>query len=151
MESFEVLRETIREPGVKTVASEMKLSSSLVYKWCEMNDGSRCGADNPLDRIARICAITDDDAPVSWLCQQVGGFLVRNPLNVKATDTPILRATQTILKEFSEVLDAVAKSFDDDGKVDKEEAGKIRNEWEELKEVTESFVVSCEHGVYENE
>ena len=69
-------------------------------------------------------------------------------MNVNAKNTPILRSTQAILKEFSEVLNAVSTSFDDDGKIDEQEAQRIRDEWENLKEVTESFVVSCEHGVY---
>jgi hypothetical protein len=45
----------------------------------------------------------------------------------------------------------VSKSIADDGKIDTEEAEKIRKEWEELKEATESFVVACEKGIYMEE
>ena len=73
---------------------------------------------------------------------------MQNPLANTADNTPVLRATQAILKEFSEVLQAVSQSYEDDGEISKHEAEKIRKEWEELKESTESFVVACETGVY---
>jgi hypothetical protein len=149
MESFEVLRASMKTAGIKAVSAEMNLSASLLYKWCEESgnlDSNK--VYNPLDRILNLYEITGDTNPISWLCQQTGGFLVKNPLAKESKNTPVIRATQGLLKEFSEVLEAVSKSLDDDGEIDQEEAEKIRNEWEDLKEATESFVVACEKGIY---
>jgi hypothetical protein len=148
MDSFEVLRKTISPTGAKSVASEMNLSTSIVYKWCAKRTESNSGAENPLDRIVKICKATGEHHPIAWLCQQFGGFFVKNPPQAKLQNTPVLRVTQVILKEFSEVLDAVSLGLDNDGQIDIEEAKRIRCEWETLKAATEGFVVSCEHGVY---
>jgi hypothetical protein len=149
MESHEVLRSTVKELGVKSVASELGLSTSLIYKWCEPSEGDNAtGADNPLDRIAKLCAVTGNKDPVVWLCQQADGILVENPEVEKQGEVEVLSATQTILQEFSELLEAVTDSVNNDSRVDCEESKRIRTEWEALKRAGEQFVVACEMGVY---
>lgn len=148
MESYEVLRDCIHERGVKTVASELKLSTSLVYKWCQPRQEDS-GADNPLDRIQRVIEVTGNQAPIHWLCQQFQGFFVVNPTadsNLKSE--PALQATQSLLREFSDILAEVSSSLLDDNSITEDEAGNIRREWEELKTLAEAFVVACEAGVY---
>ncbi len=73
------MRSTISELGAKSVASDMSLSPSLIYKWCEAKDGGAAGADNPLDRILKLCQITGDPGPVIWLCEQMDAFYVASP------------------------------------------------------------------------
>jgi len=142
------LRDTVKDVGVKKVASEMGLSTSLIYKWCEPSEGeTAAGADNPLDRIAKLCSVTGSVLPIIWLCQRVDGFLVENPDVNKQGQIPVLNATKTILREFSEVLEAVTESVTD-SHVDEKEAKRIRAEWEELKREGEQFVVACERGIY---
>ena len=149
MESYEVLRETINVRGVKAVAAEMNLSTSLLYKWCKKNDApDDWGAQNPLDRILKIVEINDDTQPIHWLCQSVDGFFVENPAKGAAEDTPFLQATQKRLSEFSEMLQAVSESYGGDNSVDAQEAANIRREWEQLKTLAEQFVVACEMGGY---
>jgi len=149
MDSHEVMREAFKEKGVKAVAAAMNLSTSLLYKWCEPKDSpDAAGADNPLDRLAKIFEVTGDRAPVAWLCRQADGFFVRNPSPNVRSKIDLLRVTQGILKEFTELLDAVSKSFEDDGNIDANEAKRIRSEWEDLKTAMESFVVACEQGTY---
>ena len=149
MESHEVLRETVKGVGVKSVASEMGLSTSLIYKWCEPSEGANAaGAGNPLDRIARLCAVTGSKEPIAWLCQQTDGFLVNNPDVEKQGQVPVVTATQNILQEFSELLEAVTDSVNNDSHVDGKEADRIRTEWEALKRAGEQFVSACEKGVY---
>lgn len=151
MQSHEVLKEAIKSVGVKTVASEMGLSTSLIYKWCEPSEGdTAAGADNPLDRVARLCAVTESKEPVAWLCQRAEGFLVENPDTGKKGQTPVLSATRKILQEFSELLEAVTDSVNDDSEVDCKEAKRIRAEWEQLKRAGEHFVVACEQGIYKD-
>ena len=150
MESFEVLRKSIHEAGVKSVASDMGLSTSLIYKWCQPNNGSdAAGADNPLDRLMKIIQLTNDPAPILWLCEQVDGFFTKNPPAEKSQVVPILKATQLLLNEFSDVLAAVSQSYENDNSIDSTEAKRIRNEWEVLKRTAESFVISCENGAYD--
>lgn len=149
MESHEVLKETIREVGVKQLASDMGLSSSLIYKWCESSEGDNAaGADNPLDRIVKLCATTDSKEPVAWLCEKMDGFLVKNVAADAEACEPVLNATKTILQKFSELLQAVTESVNHESRVDSTEAKRIRAEWEDLKRVGEQFTLACEQGMY---
>jgi hypothetical protein len=150
MNSHDVIRKSVSHLGVKSVASELGLSTSLVYKWCQPNgtpDAS--GTDNPLDRLVRLCKLTEDTGPIEWLCQKADGYFVRNPPAEKTEAIPLLHMTRRIVREFSELLDALTESIENDGIIDRSEAGNIRAEWEKLKSSAETFAVSCEKGVYE--
>ncbi|MDA0990913.1 MAG: hypothetical protein O3A51_09195 [Verrucomicrobia bacterium] len=147
MQSHEVMREAVAAVGAKAVAAEMSVSSSLIYKWCEASkDEGAAGADNPLDRIAKIYDLTGNVEPIAWLCQQADGFFVKNPTRKGDSKSPVVLATRKLLKEFSELLQAVSRSIEDDGEVDEAEAARIRKEWEDLKRTGETFVVACEEG-----
>jgi len=145
--SPEVIRDATHAIGVKAIASEMNLSTSLVYKWCQPKGFDGSGADNPLDRLAHLVKLTGDDRLVQWLCETVNGFLVKNP-PVATTEVPLLRFTQTILSDFSQLLNNVSASIDNDGRIDAREAAAIRANWETLKTAGESFVVACEQQRY---
>ena len=71
-----------------------------------------------------------------------------NP-STEPSDTPVLQATHAIVRDFSDMLEAVSESYKDDGSIDDEEAKRIRREWETLKSVCETFVVACERGEYQ--
>jgi len=148
MNSHEILKESIDKVGVKVVAASMNLSPAMVYKWCEPkglpDDG---GALNPLDRLVQLYEITRDVAPAEWLCQRTNGFRVDNPRKGGQKRRIMLDSTQTIVKEFSHLLQAVSESYSNDNKIDSKEASRIRKEWEALKVVAESFVFSCEEGL----
>ena len=146
MESHEILAETIKKKGAKSIAADLKLSTSLVYKWCESQEGG--GSENPLDRILQICGLTEDIRPIEWLCEKTCGFRIHNPKVVEYDKARVLKSTQTILKEFTDLLEAVSKSYSNDSRIDENEAKKIRKEWEDLKVVAESFVAACEKGVF---
>ena len=150
MDSYEVLKEAVTGVGAKSVASDMALSTSLIYKWCEPSmSPSSGGAENPMDRLAKIYDLTEDPGPIQWLCEHAGGFFVKNPPTPEDHRLALLPATQKILKEFSELLNAVSRSADDDGEIDTAEAARIRKEWEDLKQAAERFVVACESGNYQ--
>lgn len=148
MNSHEILKESIDKVGVKTVAASMNLSPAMVYKWCEPkvspDDG---GALNPLDRLVQLYEVTHDVGPAEWLCRKTNGFRVDNPRRGVQRRRVMLDSTQTIVKEFSHLLQAVSESYSNDNKIDSEEARRIRKEWEALKVVAESFVISCEEGL----
>ncbi len=154
MKSYEVIRQAVDEPGVKAVAAALKVSPALVYKWCEPpadgDDPEQSGAKNPLDRVREMYMLTKDIRVVRWLCNEADGFFVSNPVPElrKSTDEAIFQETRGMVRDFSELLDAVTESHEDDGLIDNKEADVIRQKWEDLKAAVERFVISCERGVY---
>ena len=154
MKSYEVIRQAVDEPGVKAVAAALKVSPALVYKWCEppaeADDPDQSGAKNPLDRVREMYLLTKDIRLVRWLCNQAGGFYVSNPVPElrKSVDESIFNETRGMVREFSELLDAVTESVEDDTNIDPQEADEIRQRWEDLKACVERFVIACEKGQY---
>jgi hypothetical protein len=154
MKSHEVIRQAVDEPGVKAVAAALKVSPALVYKWCEPageeGDQELSGTKNPLDRVREIYQLTKDIRLIRWLCNEAGGFFVANPEIVpkRSVEETVVGETRTMVRDFSELLDAVTESVEDDSIIDAGEADEIRQKWEDLKAAVERFVTSCERGVY---
>jgi hypothetical protein len=145
MHSYELLREVFDKKAPKQVAADLGLSLSMVYKWAEPPDhAAGSGTSNPLDRIEALLQSTGDHRLVQWICQRAGGFFILNPKN---TPHPhfLIPATNQIVQEFADLLAVVAKAADDN-QVTQAESKQIRTRWEELKTVTEGFVVCCEEG-----
>lgn len=153
MESHEVLRRAVEKIGAKKVAHAMRVSTSLVYKWCEppredVSDEAS-GTRNPLDRVLALIRSTEDVGLLHWLCNQGGGFLVANPVvRSESIDVEYVARTQRMIRNFADVLDAVSEAMEDDRKIDRREAARIRAEWEELKRIAEEFVCACERGLF---
>ena len=154
MKSYDVIRQAVDEPGVKAVAAALKVSPALVYKWCEppadMEDPEQSGAKNPLDRVREMYLLTKDIRLIRWLCNEAGGFFVSNPVPEirKTLDEQIFTETRSMVREFSELLDTVTESVEDDPGIDPAEADEIRQKWEDLKACLEKFVIRCEKGHY---
>jgi hypothetical protein len=154
MKSHEVIRLAVDEPGVKAVAAALKVSPALVYKWCEppadSDDPDQSGAKNPLDRVREMYMLTKDIRLIRWLCNEADGFFVSNPVPElrRSADEAIFTETRGMMRDFTELLDAVTESHDNDGLIDNKEADAIRQKWEDLKAVAERFVISCERGLY---
>jgi hypothetical protein len=154
MKSYEVIRDAVDEPGVKAVAAALKVSPALVYKWCEPasdgDDPDQSGTKNPLDRVREIYQRTRDIKLIRWLCNQAGGFFVASPSlgNRADRDESVVHETRQMVREFSELLDTVTASYENDSLIDSAEADVIRQKWEDLKGCVEHFVVSCEKGLY---
>lgn len=154
MKSYDVIRDAVEEPGVKAVAAALKVSPALVYKWCEPPaddaDPDQSGTKNPLDRVREIYLLTKDIKLIRWLCNEAGGFFVSNPVpdSQHTVDQNIFNETRSMVREFSELLDAVTESVEDDAAIDSGEADVIRQQWEDLKACVERFVIACERGHY---
>ncbi|MEN7972919.1 MAG: phage regulatory CII family protein [Verrucomicrobiota bacterium] len=149
MDSYKVIKKAVGDLGVKSVATDLGLSTSLIYKWCQPTDTEDAsGAGNPLDRLVRIYELTQDPGPIAWLCRQADGYFVPNAPHQSVEAAPLLHMTRRVVREFSDLLDVLTESIENDGRVDLDEAEKIRVEWEELKSSAESFVSSCEKGLY---
>src|SRR5882757_3138986 len=152
MKSYEVIRNAVDEPGVKAVAAALKVSPALVYKWCEppaeADDPEQSGAKNPLDRVREMYELTKDIRLIRFLCNEAGGFFVANPVPDlrKSMDETVFAQTRAMVRDFSELLEAVTESVEDDSLIDLNEADAIRQKWEDLKACVEKFVISCEKG-----
>ena len=151
--SFEVLKQAIFKVGVKKVASELNVSQSLVYKWCQESQDPdvwlSSGANNPLDRIKKIYELTGEPAIIHWVCQMGAGYFVKNPNEPVSIDSRVMNNIHHLIKEFSETLDAISRSYGDDKRISCDEAQFIRKEWEDLKRIGESFVLACEAGRFD--
>lgn len=145
MKSHEVLRESFQKCSAKQVADEMGLSLSMVYKWAEPAVETGSGAVNPLDRIEALIRSTNDPQIVQWICEQAGGFYIKNPNASRPRSFSVLPATNEIVQEFADMLSVIANAALDNSISEKESAN-IRRRWEELKSVTEGFVQCCEVG-----
>jgi len=154
MKSHEVIRNAVDEPGVKSVAAALRVSPALVYKWCESpadeTDPDQSGAKNPLDRVREMYMLTKDIRLIRWLCNQADGFYVSNPVPEirKSIDEQVFMETRGMVRDFSELLETVTASVEDDPHIDPNEADEIREKWEDLKACVERFVMSCEKGHY---
>lgn len=153
MKSWQVLRDAADRIGVKALASKLRLSTALVYKWCQESpesDPLGSGALNPLDRVQAIYNATQDEALIAWLCQQADGFFVKNPRPTpdRERSDQLLVATQKVVNEFGQLLATVSRSFENDGQITEPEAEQIRSAWERLKSCGETFVVACERGFH---
>jgi hypothetical protein len=152
MKSYDVIRQAVDEPGVKAVAGALKVSPALVYKWCEPPaddaEPDQSGAKNPLDRVREMYHLTKDIRLIRFLCNEAGGFFVANPVPEmrKSMDETVFSQTRAMVRDFSELLEAVTESVEDDSLIDLDEADTIRQKWEDLKSCVEHFTVACEKG-----
>jgi hypothetical protein len=145
MQSHEVMKEVLKKTSAKQVASEMGLSLSLIYKWAEPPENdSGSGTGSPLDRVGQLIRITKDPRVAQWVCEQAGGFFIRNPQNLPPHQ-PLIPITNDIVQEFADMLATIATAATDNV-ITKDEARNIRSRWEELKSVTEGFVTAAETG-----
>lgn len=149
MESHEVIRKALDKGHVKEIAAKMGVSLSLVYKWGQRDEDDGSGASNPLDRVRQLFELTNDDHLIQWLCQQAGGVFVKNPPTGKQPGREVMPATQEIVQQFADLLSAISNAAADNS-INRDEAGKIRHEWDELKRLTERFVKWCEVGDFQH-
>jgi hypothetical protein len=145
MQSHEVLREVFEKCNPKQISAALDLSLSLVYKWAEPPTPNGPPTGNPLERVAALYRCTEDERMLQWLCQQAGGFFIKNPKTHHAHPDYLIPATNQIVQEFADLLAVVATAAADN-QISPKEAKTIRARWEELKSVTENFVACCENG-----
>ena len=140
--------------GTKQVTSDLRVSTSLVYKWCAApgDEDDLSGARNPLDRLVHLCETTRDRRPVEWLCEQFDGFFVENAgSEPRQIDAEYVQQTRGLLHDFSALLQVISDSIANEGRIDIAEAREIRNHWQKLQGQGESFVRSCEEGHFDPE
>ncbi len=110
MDSHDVIRKAFKNRGPKEVAAEMGLSLSLVYKWAQPNTDMGSGSRNPLDRVDQLRTLTGDSGIIEWLCQQAGGYFVRNPKSFCDEGFEVVPATNEIVQQFADLLSTISKA-----------------------------------------
>lgn len=148
MESHEVLRRAFAKTSPKAVAADLGISLSLVYKWAEKQSDDGSGSRNPLDRLLKIVELSQDLGIIEWLCQQTGGYFVRNPKSSCEKGYQVLPATNEIIAQFSALLQQISAAALDHS-INAKEAKDIRECWDKLKSYAEGFVRCCEEGDYD--
>lgn len=148
MKSHEVLKEAFTKCSPKVIASELGVSLSLVYKWAQAHTESGSGSRNPLDRVLEIQSQAGDHSLVEWLCEQSGGYFVRNPESHCEQGYEVLPATNEIVGQFSSMLTRISQAAIDNS-ITSDEAAEIRQCWDKLKSYAEGFVRCCEEGDFE--
>jgi transcriptional regulator with XRE-family HTH domain len=150
MKSHEMIRELFDRISPKELADALGLSVSMIYKWAEPADGVGSGTPNPLERIAALLKVTGDIRIAKWVCLRAGGFYIQSPdVTASEASQSVVTATNRIVQDFAEMLSAIATAAVDNA-ITAEEARDIRDRWEHLKSVTESFVCCCERGNFED-
>lgn len=145
MQSHELLRQVYDSSNPKQIAQDLGLSLSLIYKWAEPAQNNGSGTVNPLDRVAALIRSTGDTRIAQWVCEQSGGFFVKNPKAIWPHQEYLVPATNQVVQEFADLLAVIAKAAIDNA-ISKEESAVIRARWEDLKSATEEFVRCCEQG-----
>ena len=145
MKSYQIIKESCKKRGIKSVASEIGVSSSLMYKWSQPYDGTGSGSKNPLDRILELINAVQDPSLIEWICEQSGGYFVRDPESHQEKNYEVMPATNEIVAQFSALLGEISQAAQDNN-IEKKESEKIRKVWNALKSFTEGFVKCCEEG-----
>ncbi len=146
MKSHELIRQLLQKANAKQLASEMGLSTSLIYKWAEPGDEGGSGALNPLDRVEQLARLTDGIRVAQWVCACADGFYVKSaktPVNGEVHS--LTAASHEIVHEFADMLSTIATAALDNN-ITAAEAKDIRARWQKLQTETEEFVRSCEQG-----
>lgn len=148
MKSHEVLKKAFDESSPKAIAADLGVSLSLVYKWAQEQSEAGSGSRNPLDRVLEIHNLTQDYGLIEWLCEQSGGYFVRNPHSHCEQGYEVLPATNEIVGQFSGLLTRISQAALDNS-ITPDEAEEIRHCWDKLKSFAEGFVRCCEEGDFE--
>ena len=145
MNSHQVIRNACDKHGAKEIAGRLGVSLSLVYKWAQPRTESGSGSRNPLDRVIELISSTRDPRIIEWICEQAGGYFVRNPESMDGDDYEVMPATSQIVGQFAALLAEISKAAHDDS-ITTGESRRIRRVWDALKSFAEGFVNCCEDG-----
>lgn len=147
MRSHELIREILKTNSAKALAADLGLSVPRIYQWAEPPPPEGSGSPNPLDRVRRLGEATHDVRIAEWVCQQAGGFFVKNADTTGRTQTHLMPATGPLIKAYAHMLSLVSTVIVD-GQVTGKEAAALRKEWQRIQGVTETYIQACEQGKF---
>ncbi len=138
MESRETMVKACEELGVKHVAAEMEVSTSVLYN--QINDPNRTDL---LKRFIDFCKATENDTTITWACEKLGGVFIPNKeISAEEIEAVSTAYVSKSVKEFGDVITVIGEAIQD-GEITANEALKIKKEWEDLKRLLEGFVHVC--------
>ena len=90
----------------------------------------------------------NDPQMIEWICEQAGGYFVRNPESREEKNYEVMPATNEIVSQFSALLSEISEAAQDNA-IANNESKRIRKVWNALKSFTEGFVTCCEKGDFQ--
>lgn len=135
-----VLRDALK--GV-SVPSTLKMSQR---RWYQMKD-TRDTNDDFLTQTIEAIKASGNSIILDHICEEMGGCFTKYEEGGKKSKNVQLDLSN-MLKEVSDVWTVCAKSLDDDGKIDTNEAIAIRKEAKEAMQAITSFLENLESGRY---
>jgi len=137
--SKEAMKKACKDVGVDEVAKCLKLSKTALYN--QMNDQDR---NDILYKFVDFNNACENDISIKWACEELDGLFVKNPDIEGNQQQASEQCVPDSMQEFTDVIREISKSLKD-GKVSQEEAKVIRKEWEDLKTILETAVLSWEY------
>ena len=146
MDSKEALKLACDERGVKEIAENLSISPTAIYN--QINDPDKNDILNKFVDFVNACG---NDVAIQWASSELNGIFLKNP-DIAAKKEEIKRTyIPEALQDFGNVIKEIGEAMED-GKVTAEEAEGIRQQWDKLKVLLETFVLACEFGfLNENE
>ena len=146
MNSKQALKLACQDRGIKDIAECLSISPTAIYN--QINDP---GKNDILNKFVDFVNACGNDIPIQWAASELNGIFLKNP-DIEAKKDEINQTyVPEALQDFGNVIKEIGQAMED-GKVTLEEAEKIREEWDKLKVLLETFVLACEFGfLNENE
>jgi len=127
----------------KGPCDNVKAGDRRYYQWQDTRDES----SDPLSDTIALMDWSGNNIILDHICESQGGVFIKNEEGgVKSRNVQL--DLSNMLKEVSDVWSVCAKSLDDDGKIDTNEAAMIRKEAKEAMQSIESFLNNLEAGRY---
>ena len=142
MDSKTAMRQACERAGIKNVAAALNVSQTALYN--QINDPNR---SDLLQRFVDFVNACGDDMPLHWVCEECNGVFIKNPDIRVDPGTSANKSISDSLKKFGDVIREISTAIADQH-ITMDEAERIRKEWEDLKMLMESFVLSCEFGYH---
>ncbi len=137
MDSKKIMKVASKDTGVDVIAQCLGLKPSTIYNQMNM--------DEKTDLVGRFldwCNLTANDLTISWVCNELGGFFVKN-VKAKPSVSSTPKVLSDMLKEFSELIQSIADSVED-GVITRSEVENSRKEWSEFQQLTEGYIFGLE-------
>lgn len=132
--------------GVKKVAEAFDVSESIIHKWVETGEHHR---KNPMEDFLKLMEVLKWDPEfMRYICGLGGGCYVKDPplKNGKAQD--LMSVENDVMGNMGGLMKTISIAARDKN-ISSHKARDIRKGWDEVKSLTEGFVVGCEHGNFD--
>ena len=138
------IRDGLKGKG-KWTPRDMAFGDRTQANWKRQEKGQNVA--DPLEITIGLMDMSDNNVILDFLCESQGGVFIKNEEGAQKSRNVQLDMSN-MLKEVSDVWSVCARSLDDDGHIDTNEAVAIRKEAKEAVQAIESFLNNLEAGRY---